>query len=258
MGAYPTCEPCGFNPSGLLTASCLSSLPPVHLLCIFCVSFGCFFSAAGFCSIPRENKEGRLDNLCWTYNLPVGCVPSVWEIQECAQQLGVERHFFSDPLSPCCLLPPAPMSPHHFLSLLHRVGSGTGVVVGLPPRLLLISGDGSVMCSCEAVDVPQWPTHTYHSVVYKRLTRSRFCRLSGLANAVVRALEAACLALNHHLLTVCPWAATSLSISCLNSKMGIISERMMKISEITVKCPGWCLTHTYIFICVYMCLYVVV
>lgn len=158
------------------------------------------------------------------------------------------------------LLPASPrphVSPSLSLSA-PPVGSGTGVVVGLPPRLLLISGDGSVMCSCEAVDVPQWPTHTYHSVVYKRLTRSRFCRLSGLANAVVRALEAACLALNHHLLTVCPRAATSLSISCLNSKMGIISERMMKISEITVKCPGWCLTHTYIFICVYMCLYVVV
>ena len=64
MGAYPACKPCGFNPSGLLTASCLSSPPLMHLLCIFCVSFGFSFSAAGFSSIPRENKEGRLDNLC--------------------------------------------------------------------------------------------------------------------------------------------------------------------------------------------------
>ena len=60
MGAHPTCEPCGFNPSGLLSFFSAS----MHLLCIFCVSFGCFFSAAGFCSIPRENKEGRLDNPC--------------------------------------------------------------------------------------------------------------------------------------------------------------------------------------------------
>ena len=153
------------------------------------------------------------------------------------------------------LLPasPAPKSPHHFLSLLHRVGSGTGGVVGLPPRLLLISGDGSVMCSCEAVDVPQWPTHTYHSVVYKRLTRSHFCQLSGLANAVVRALEAACLALNHQLLAVCPWAATSLSISCLNSKMGIISETMMRDKwdhcKVPRMVPG---THIYIYLYVYV------
>ena len=169
----------------------------------------------------------------------------------------MERHFFSDPFSPCCLLshPPRPLpeSPHHFLSLLHWVGSGTSVEVGLPSQPLLISGDGSIMCSCEAVAVPQWPTHTYHSVVYKRLTRSCFSRLSGLANAVARALEAACLALNHHLLAVCPWAVTSLSISCLNYKMRIISEAMMgdKWDQCKVlrMVPG---THIYIYLCVYV------
>ena len=107
------------------------------------------------------------------------------------------------PAFPPPLSAPSP-PPHHFLSLLHWVGSGTSVVVGLPSWLLLISGDGSMMCSCEAVTVPQWPAHMYHSVVYKRLTRSCFSWLSGLANAVARALEAACLALNHHLFAVCP------------------------------------------------------